>query len=278
MLRGTTAGLEFVFGVEAFAVTADEMVARLTERPGFYRGARATVVFTEDVPSEETVLSFIARIAEFDIEIARIAGDRIAKDLAERLMISYVGEPARAAVIGARREAAAVASSAAPASRNAESRNAELTQTARSLDADFAGARADLAARRTRRAAREGASLAAVADPTARIPTRYHRGTLRSGKALQFAGNIVIVGDVNPGAEVVASGDIVIMGALRGIAHAGAQGDATARVIALELRPTQLRVSTHIAADGDERGTREPEEAFVADGRIAIAPLGKGPR
>ena len=69
--------------------------------------------------------------------------------------------------------------------------------------------------------------------------TLYHVGTLRGGQSLHNLGNIVVVGDVNPGAELVASGDIVVFGALRGVAHAGAQGDAGARVYAIELAPTQ---------------------------------------
>jgi septum site-determining protein MinC len=103
--------------------------------------------------------------------------------------------------------------------------------------------------------------------------TLYHSGTLRGGQTLQQVGNIVVVGDVNPGAELVASGDIVVFGALRGTAHAGAQGDATARVIALELAATQLRIATFIAADDGKRKARGAEVAFVENERIAIAPF-----
>ncbi|MGH7729544.1 MAG: septum site-determining protein MinC, partial [Vulcanimicrobiaceae bacterium] len=101
--------------------------------------------------------------------------------------------------------------------------------------------------------------------------TLYHRGTLRGGRSLHQVGNIVVVGDVNPGAELVASGEILVFGALRGTAHAGARGDLSARVLALELAPTQLRIATAIAA-GAERGSGLPEIAFVREGRIAIAP------
>ena len=94
---------------------------------------------------------------------------------------------------------------------------------------------------------------------------------------MQQLGTIVVVGDVNPGAELVATGDIVVMGALRGTAHAGAQGDVTARVIALELSPTQLRIATLIAAGDDSKPravrARGPEVALVENGRIAIAAL-----
>jgi septum site-determining protein MinC len=102
--------------------------------------------------------------------------------------------------------------------------------------------------------------------------TLYHVGTLRGGQALHNLGNIVVVGDVNPGAELVASGDIVVFGALRGVAHAGAQGDVNACVHAIELSPTQLRIATFIAADaGDRRQTPiHPETARVQNDRIVI--------
>ncbi|MDQ2873260.1 MAG: septum site-determining protein MinC, partial [Candidatus Eremiobacteraeota bacterium] len=83
----------------------------------------------------------------------------------------------------------------------------------------------------------------------------------------------VVVGDVNPGAELVASGDIVVFGTLRGVAHAGAQGDANAKVYALELAPTQLRIATLIAAeDGARKASIRPEAACVQAGRIVVSP------
>ena len=80
------------------------------------------------------------------------------------------------------------------------------------------------------------------------------------------------MGDVNPGAEIVATGDIIVFGALRGTAHAGAQGDAQARVYALELAATQLRIATFIAADDGTRKPREPQVAYIESDRITIAP------
>jgi septum site-determining protein MinC len=168
-------------------------------------------------------------------------------------------------------------------------RTIELTEKARSLEADFAGARADIANRRARGEASvprpvfgppspvpEAKAPAPPAAVAAAVPaTQYHRGTLRGGQSLQQLGSLIVVGDVNPGAELVATGDIVVFGALRGTAHAGAQGDATARVFALELAPTQLRIATLIAADDGARRLREPEVAFVAEGRIVLAPYSK---
>ena len=70
--------------------------------------------------------------------------------------------------------------------------------------------------------------------------------SLRSGQSIHHTGSVVIMGDVNPGAEVIAGGNIVVMGSFRGVAHAGAQGDESATITAFRLRPTQLRIAGHI--------------------------------
>ncbi len=159
-----------------------------------------------------------------------------------------------------------------------------LSESARNFVADFAGAR-----KRHRAAPAAGRYERPAIGP---IPNRrvrrrrctwsktgpstlYHAATLRGGQVLHHSGNIVVVGDVNPGAELVAGGDVLVFGRLAGIAHAGAQGDENARILAVELRATQLRIATFIAAEGDvahaERGV--PEVAFARDGRIVIVTL-----
>lgn len=102
--------------------------------------------------------------------------------------------------------------------------------------------------------------------------TKFVRGTLRSGQLVQFEGNIVILGDVNPGAEIMASGNIVVMGTLRGVAHAGADGNKEAFVAALNLHPSLLRIADVIARSPDEyAGSHNiPEIAFVKDDCIII--------
>jgi septum site-determining protein MinC len=95
--------------------------------------------------------------------------------------------------------------------------------------------------------------------------------TLRSGQSVSHAGHVVVIGDVNPGAEVIAGGDIVVWGHLRGIVHAGATGDQDRCVCALDLSPTQLRIGNHIARppEGNRRRKEsQPERAFISDGQI----------
>ncbi|PZR59743.1 MAG: septum site-determining protein MinC [Candidatus Meridianibacter frigidus] len=117
------------------------------------------------------------------------------------------------------------------------------------------------------------ATVVSIAPFERASATLYHVGTVRGGQSLHHVGNIVVVGDVNPGSELVASGDILVFGSLRGVAHAGAQGDAGARVYALELAATQLRIATFIAAEEQthKRIGVCPEVACVLEGRITIA-------
>lgn len=277
MVRGTSAGLEFVFASENFDDAWEEIAARLTERPNFYRGSAATVIFEGESPSDVALARIAEEIHHFGITIRGMYGSAELAELAHRSGFAYLGEPQRPTVASFERKRAARAAS-----------NVELTEHARSLDADFAGARADIAKRRARGetsvpkpvfATTAARTDAPPAERPAALPagptTLYHRGTLRGGQTLQHLGTIVVIGDVNPGAELVATGDIVIFGALRGTAHAGAQGDTAARVYALELQPTQLRIATCIAAGDEARRGREPEVAYLENERIAIGPYAK---
>lgn len=93
--------------------------------------------------------------------------------------------------------------------------------------------------------------------------------TLRSGRSIYHEGNIVLIGDVNPGAELIAGGDVLVWGRLRGLVHAGAMGDDTAVICALDLNPTQLRIADQIAiAPKETNRTPRPEQAAIRDGQI----------
>jgi len=95
--------------------------------------------------------------------------------------------------------------------------------------------------------------------------------TLRSGANLRFDGDVLLFGDVNPGAQIIASGNIVVLGAMKGLAHAGAAGDESAYIMAFDLRPTQIRIGQHIAIPTERTGDRPTAEiAQVIEGRIVI--------
>jgi septum site-determining protein MinC len=95
------------------------------------------------------------------------------------------------------------------------------------------------------------------------------RETIRSGRSIYHEGHVVVIGDVNPDAEIIATGDVVVWGKLRGLVHAGALGDKSAVICALELIPTQLRIADQIAiSPKDQRRQATPEKVSMHDGRI----------
>ena len=96
--------------------------------------------------------------------------------------------------------------------------------------------------------------------------------TLRSGFSLQHSGHVVVIGDVNPGAVIIAGGNVVVWGRLRGTVHAGAEGNEDALVCALDLSPTQLRIAGQIAITPQGRGKSQPEMARLVDGRVMAEP------
>ncbi len=113
-------------------------------------------------------------------------------------------------------------------------------------------------------------------DAVNEAPALLLRRTVRSGQVITHPGTIIVVGDVNPGAEVVAGGDVIVWGRLRGVVHAGASGNENAVVGALSLMPTQLRIGGQIARAPDDRRPRTApaEIARVRDGQIVVEPWG----
>ena len=101
--------------------------------------------------------------------------------------------------------------------------------------------------------------------------TKFHKGSLRSGKRIEVEGSIVIIGDVNSGAEVVASDNIVVIGTLRGLAHAGAKGNKEAIIAASTLDAVQLRISNIVKEiDREEEEICEHSYIYVKDEKIEI--------
>lgn len=97
------------------------------------------------------------------------------------------------------------------------------------------------------------------------------RRTLRSGRTVHSQGHVVVFGDVNPGAEIVAAGDVIVWGRLRGNVHAGANGDTSAIVCALDMIPTQLRIASFITiSPPDKRRKPKPEIALIRDDQIVV--------
>jgi len=87
--------------------------------------------------------------------------------------------------------------------------------------------------------------------------------TLRSGVRIEFPGNVVVFGDVNPGAEVIADGNVIVWGRVRGMIHAGCKGDRSAVICALDLSATQLRIANEVSAVLNPQKDPKPEIASI---------------
>ena len=97
--------------------------------------------------------------------------------------------------------------------------------------------------------------------------------TLRSGMRIEFPGHVVVFGDVNPGAEIVAEGNVLVWGRVRGMIHAGAKGDKSAYICALDLSPTQLRIADEVSAVLKPLDSPRPEIARLnEDGKLQSIP------
>ncbi len=114
-----------------------------------------------------------------------------------------------------------------------------------------------------------------------KLPSLYIKRTIRSGQSIASDGNLVIIGDVNPGAEIIAKGDITVWGILGGIAHAGREGNSQARIRALKMNAIQLRIADVFARRPDGANTPfvqksnefVPEEARIYKKNIIINKL-----
>lgn len=119
----------------------------------------------------------------------------------------------------------------------------------------------------------EGVTQKTTAPESAESNAMFVQRTLRSGQSIKYPGHIILLGDVNPGAEIIAGGSIVVWGKLRGLAHAGALGDESTIICALELRPSQLRIAGYISR-GPQGTLRksQPEVAKVVGSTIVAEP------
>ena len=98
--------------------------------------------------------------------------------------------------------------------------------------------------------------------------TKFHRGSIRSGKRIEYEGSIVVLGDVNGGAEVIAADNVVILGVLRGLAHAGARGNKKAVIAAASIDCKQIRIADIIKEMEEEK---DEEGNIVASERKTYA-------
>ena len=127
-----------------------------------------------------------------------------------------------------------------------------------------------------------------ASPPAPSTVARYMNGSrgilvrhwVRSGQVVRHTGHVVVIGDVNAGAQIVAGGDIVVWGRLSGTAHAGSMGNHDAVVCALDMQPMQLRIGELVARSEESSSHKDscPEMAYVRDEMIVVAPWNKVPR
>lgn len=111
-------------------------------------------------------------------------------------------------------------------------------------------------------------------SPSTDVPLLVVERTVRSGQEVQTQGSVLVLGNVNPGAHIIAGGNIDIRGTCQGIVHAGAYGDQTAFILADRLMPTQIRIAEMIAQAPDTiEAPNKAEKAVIRDGQIVIESL-----
>lgn len=256
LLRGTGAGLEIVIAEGASADDIGvELTARLEQSPGFFAGNQVIVRFDGSLPP-----GALARLdevtARFELRIAEVspAGTKPAVDTrAPTADDSEAPEPVSVA------EGSAGQSSTSEASAPLSEDSAPLSEDSAPL--------AEMALEST---APVGAASEVDAQPPGDDGPRLVEGPIRSGVVLDAPGHLVIVGDVNPGAEIHARGNIMVLGRLRGVAHAAVGGEG-GFIMALHLEPQQLRVGNLVAraADADSPG-HSAEIAYACRGTIVV--------
>lgn len=113
----------------------------------------------------------------------------------------------------------------------------------------------------------------------------FYRGTLRSGQCVECETSLIVLGDVNPGAKIIAKGNIVVLGSLRGNAYAGASGNENAFIAALDMDPLLLKIGNTYGRSSDRgayfamknrRKTMEPQIATAHEDQIMIEPITQG--
>lgn len=100
---------------------------------------------------------------------------------------------------------------------------------------------------------------------------------IRSGQVIEVIGDLLLIGDVNPGGTVKASGNIFVMGSLKGIAHAGCNGNDQAVIGASVMKPSQLRIADHITRAPDQNPEQEEDDdvrmlecAYIAENKQIV--------
>jgi len=247
-IKGTREGLTITLGRGEFDDLLGELSEHLKTQGAFFRGGRVALQIGDHIIDERGLTQLSEMLAQYEMVLRTVVSSNPMSQMAVHALGLRLLEPSPAETPPQLApETAAFASEAAPPSD--QTKLAEPSPTPK---------------------------------PSAIRPANALEGTkgvlirhlVRSGQVVRHTGHVVIIGDVNVGAEIIAGGDIVIWGRLFGTVHAGAMGDDSAVVCALDFSPLQLRIGNHVARPGEEArpAQRSPEVASVRDNLIMVQP------
>ncbi|WP_105617975.1 septum site-determining protein MinC [Vallitalea okinawensis] len=108
--------------------------------------------------------------------------------------------------------------------------------------------------------------------------TEFYKGTIRAGQCVRSDKHLVVLGDVNPSAEVIADGNVIVLGHLKGNVQAGYSDNNSAFIVAFSMRPNLIKIGQVIGrASDEERNLKKVQKyseiAYVKDGQIILEPL-----
>lgn len=247
-LKGTSNGFEILIEAAASAERiACDIEDKLDEAPGFFKGGDVTLRF-DDAPPRGYLGPIEEVTHRYGLRIVGVHGpdDKSDEEASMADLMSELGLVEPVLATGSEPVGPDVAELA-------------MASTAEVAPVDVAAGIPD-APPDIVEALREDGTLA----------PKMIVGPVRSGCILEFDGHLIVLGDINPGAEVSAVGSIVVLGRLRGIAHAGCTG-ASAFILALQLEPQQLRIGPLVARAGDsDMAPEKAEIAYAKDGSIMV--------
>jgi len=290
-IKGTREGLTITMATGDLSRLTGDLANHLALQGRFFRGGKVAIALAGRLVTREELERLGALLGEYQMTLRTvITSDEQTAAAAEEMGLHVVAEGELAAkrtaapsegatrpapVDAAADEEATPGTSHPPVDRDA----APAGAAAPSVDAPQRGGNGDTHPAEAPLVAAGSAGRAPAVASAAPRPAAaegdhavFLRRNVRSGQVVRHTGHVVIMGDVNPGAEVWATGDVIVWGRLRGSVRAGAAGNIEAVVCALEMRPAQLRIGDCIArpADDERKAPAHPEIARARDGAIVV--------
>ena len=258
-IKGLREGLLVNFGEELWLSQLRELESKLRSNPRFFRGGQVTLNVNRLALSPDDIRRAQALLDEHGVSLQAV----LAQDVHTAANVSELGLPTHLAEpdsrpVGYGAELRVSARTPKPESGRA-AEQLQLPQRPVALDGHDKADSAEDAARQARAVEASDGLLV--------------RRRVRSGQILRHPGHIVVLGDVNPGSQLIAGGDIIVWGKLYGSVHAGALGDSGSSICALEFAPTVIRIAdaTRASRPGEKRGKpARPEMALIEDQEIMI--------